>query len=1208
MATTRRHIRRWLSMLAAAVLGAGLLAWGGGSANAAEEPGGRLMSEVPSANTPHVLDGGVYTIARVGNTIVVGGSFTQARNPDSNTVLSRSRLLAFDAATGQIRTNFTPNPNGVVNAVIPAGDGQSVYVGGSFTTIAGTSAKNLVRLRVSDGGLMTSFNGGSPTGAVKDLHIARGQLWVAGAFTHIHGKAQRALATLNPQTGAFSEFFRGKIAGTHRGNYPGVAKIDVSAEAGRLVAIGNFDTLDEVKNHQLLVLDIDGPTATSSDFRTKFYEAPCSSAFDSYMRDVDVSPDGSFFVVSTTGAYGGSTGPCDTTARFEMDASGANVEPSWINYTGGDTTIGVEVTEDAVYVGGHQRWQNNPFAGDRPGPGAVERPGIAALSPVNGLPFSWNPTRTRGVGVYDFLHTGDGLYVTSDTDRFGRGYHYRGRIAHVTKTGTQIPAISTPELPNDVFQIGLRGQASDPRVLYRVNAAGPALGASRGIDWEADTTGSPSPYHNGSSNRESWSAVPQVDATVPAGTPRQVFDSELWDPAGGAEQHWSFPVEAGVPLQVRLYFANRCTCTQQVGQRVFDVRIDGSTVLDDFDIVRAVGHDVGTMRAFDITSDGVVDIDLGHVVENPLVNAIEIIRRDIPESAPTGLTKRTFDGAESGASLPVPTSGIDWDQVRGSFMINGQVYLALQDGTFVRRSFNGTTFGSPAPVATQDELIVLQDWKNDITASTGMFYDFGRIYFTVAGSNQLFYRYFNPESGVVGAKRLVASDSIPGLNFASVRGMFLGSGRLYWSDTDGRLRSVAWADGPQSGRPVAGTVTEIDGPAWNAKSYFLYQDAAGDGAELPPVARFATDCTSRTCSFDASDSLSSGSEITAYEWKFGDGTTGTGRTVQHAYGADGDYSVELTVRTAKGGVANTVQTVSVIRQNQPPQAAFTYACDERVCTFDSSTSTDDEGIASRTWDFGDGAGPQPGGVTASHTFSEVGTYEVTLTVTDTDGAVDQVTREVEVSDAPAPSVTPVAAQSTNGNRINHTVRIPDDVQAGDRLLLFMTANSSGPSISAPAGWTQLATTDASGAQGRAWTKIASASDAGSTVTVVTTAYAKSDLSVVAYRGSAGTPTVDSVADTSDRGTASALSPVVNIGASSWLVNYWGVKSSSDTTISLPPNQTERTASAGSGGGGIFARTTDSDGFVNPGQVGGQEVTLDPSVNRVIVYAVVLGAH
>ena len=122
-----------------------------------------------------------------------------------------------------------------------------------------------------------------------------------------------------------------------------------------------------------------------------------------------------------------------------------------------------------VYVGGHQRWWNNPFRGDAAGQGAVSREGIAALDPVNGLPLSWDPTRTKGVGVFDFLDTPQGLWVASDTDRIGN-FQLKSRIARMLPGGTSFPAVKTTVLPNDVYTASTAGALSRRRYDAGVGA------------------------------------------------------------------------------------------------------------------------------------------------------------------------------------------------------------------------------------------------------------------------------------------------------------------------------------------------------------------------------------------------------------------------------------------------------------------------------------------------------------------------------------------------------------------------------------------------------------------------------------------------------------------------------------------------------------------------------------------------------------------
>jgi PKD repeat protein len=98
--------------------------------------------------------------------------------------------------------------------------------------------------------------------------------------------------------------------------------------------------------------------------------------------------------------------------------------------------------------------------------------------------------------------------------------------------------------------------------------------------------------------------------------------------------------------------------------------------------------------------------------------------------------------------------------------------------------------------------------------------------------------------------------------------------------------------------------------------------------------------------------------------------------------------------------------------NQAPVASFTSSCTDLACSFDGSGSTDADGtIVGYAWTFGtDGSGS---GATTDHTFSTAGTYNVTLTVTDDDGAVDSVFHGVTVS-APPPLSGTVTLESLAG--------------------------------------------------------------------------------------------------------------------------------------------------------------------------------------------------
>ena len=126
-------------------------------------------------------------------------------------------------------------------------------------------------------------------------------------------------------------------------------------------------------------------------------------------------------MVNTTGAFFGNTTLCDTSSRWELPPTktGGGLEPTWVDHTGGDTHWAVEITESAVYIGGHQRWSNNPNpspGGDNDGPGAVIRGRASRRStPTPASPSRGTRRRDRGRGVEALHATDDYLMVGSDT-------------------------------------------------------------------------------------------------------------------------------------------------------------------------------------------------------------------------------------------------------------------------------------------------------------------------------------------------------------------------------------------------------------------------------------------------------------------------------------------------------------------------------------------------------------------------------------------------------------------------------------------------------------------------------------------------------------------------------------------------------------------------------------------------------------------------
>jgi predicted outer membrane repeat protein len=174
-----------------------------------------------------------------------------------------------------------------------------------------------------------------------------------------------------------------------------------------------------------------------------------------------------------------------------------------------------------------------------------------------------------------------------------------------------------------------------------------------------------------------------------------------------------------------------------------------------------------------------------------------------------------------------------------------------------------------------------------------------------------------------------------------------------------------------------------------------------------------------------------------YHWDLGDGTTGTGATVSHLYGAPGSYTARV---TAKNGLGEATAATTVQVQPTPPTDAPITGLTARhdgpkpvgePIVFGATVTGGDNVIY--TWDFGDGSAAS--GATVSHTYAEPGSYQAQVTASNGAG---EVRAEVAVQVQPAPPTDEPIAGLTAANdgptTVGNATRLTAQVTAGTKVV------------------------------------------------------------------------------------------------------------------------------------------------------------------------------
>ena len=138
----------------------------------------------------------------------------------------------------------------------------------------------------------------------------------------------------------------------------------------------------------------------------------------------------------------------------------------------------------------------------------------------------------------------------------------------------------------------------------------------------------------------------------------------------------------------------------------------------------------------------------------------------------------------------------------------------------------------------------------------------------------------------------------------------------------------------------------------------------------------------------------------------------------------------MTVLDVEGLSHSVTRQVSVTPPNQPPTAVFTYTQAGLTINVDGRNSTDDRGISSYSWNWGDNTAVSTRSFD-SHTYANAGTFTVNLTVTDTNGLSNSTSQSVTVT---VPNAAPVARFSSTSNGL--TLNVNAGASTDDKLVVL----------------------------------------------------------------------------------------------------------------------------------------------------------------------------
>ena len=875
-----RRLRRGVALTAATATVAALLTAltvGAPAARADTAPASGTPATVAADALPTVqVDGVVWAQVIVGDTVYATGEFTSARPAgaaEGTQETTRSNILAYDLATGDLITSWAPSLNAQGLAIAASTDGSRIFVAGDFTQVSGANRYRMVALDATTGDVVSTFTPSFDARA-RALTVVDNTVYIGGIFTTASGQARTRLAAVNATSGALLSWAPSADAE--------VMALTAPPGTNKIIAGGRFDTLNGTSAVGTGALDATSGATLSWPANTVVHNSGTATAITSLTSDAAQ--------VYGTGYTFGSGGNLEGSFAASSDTG----QISWVNGCKGDS-YDAAVAGDVLYTVSHAHDCGMIMGNPQTSPWTYQRaqamtayaapdgrvntygnfPGVRASELLH-----WLPTLTGGSytgqsqAAWDVAANGDYVVLGGEFPRVN-GTAQQGLVRFAVRSTA----------PNDE---GPRGYSDLDLTLDGITAG--TVRASFKAAWDRDnqqltyellrgpklSTATVVASRKADSTWWSRPTLALVDPAAPGGT-TQSYRLRVTDPLGNS--FVSPTLTESVPTGTSTAF----------GDYANTVLGDGATNY------WRLGESSGT------TGYNFAALDDLNVTSSATRGTAGAISGD-PNTA------TTFPGTW----WTVPAAGSTEQAGPQLFTEEAWFKTSTQSGGKIIGFGNSRTGSS----SQYDRHVYMTDNGRLVFGV----YQGGTITATSTDSyNDDAWHHVAAQAGPSGMKLYVDGALVAENTAATGAESFDG----YWRIGGDRVSS-GWPSSPSSSN-FAGAIDEVatyPSALTAAQIEDHYQVGQGQVANQDPTASFTASTSSLTVSVDGSASSDPDGSIASYAWDFGDGATGTGATATHTYASAGTYTVTLTVTDDASGTGSTTRQVTVSESTDLAADAF----------------------------------------------------------------------------------------------------------------------------------------------------------------------------------------------------------------------------------------------------------------------------------------------